>query len=86
MTSHCHMLHSGNFFLCNTNNNCACQAEAERLLYEDADPEVGFMLHPDLKWVCSSTLDVTLSNIKLDLYHSLQVATYAVCLTSARYQ
>ena len=26
------------------------QAEAERLLFEDPDPETGFMLHPDLKW------------------------------------
>ncbi|KAK9824616.1 hypothetical protein WJX72_011745 [[Myrmecia] bisecta] len=25
-------------------------AEAERLIFEDADAEVGFMLHPDLKW------------------------------------
>mmetsp|Transcript_15624 Transcript_15624/g.47127 ORF Transcript_15624/g.47127 Transcript_15624/m.47127 type:complete len:308 (-) Transcript_15624:580-1503(-) len=25
-------------------------AEAERLLVEDADPTVGFVLHPDLKW------------------------------------
>lgn len=25
-------------------------AEAERLLFEDPNPEVGFMLHPDLKW------------------------------------
>ena len=27
------------------------QAEAERLLFEDPDPETGFMLHPDLKCV-----------------------------------
>jgi hypothetical protein len=26
------------------------QAEAERLVYEDPHPELGFMLHPDLKW------------------------------------
>lgn len=26
------------------------QAEAERLLYEDVDPDTGFMLHPDMKW------------------------------------
>lgn len=26
------------------------KAEAERLLFEDPDPETGFMLHPDLKW------------------------------------
>ncbi|KAG1669567.1 hypothetical protein FOA52_006340 [Chlamydomonas sp. UWO 241] len=25
-------------------------AEAERLVFEDPDPETGFMLHPDLKW------------------------------------
>lgn len=24
--------------------------EVDRLLFEDTDPEVGFMLHPDLKW------------------------------------
>ena len=24
--------------------------EAERLIFQDEDPEVGFMLHPDLKW------------------------------------
>ena len=24
--------------------------ETERLLFEDADPETGFMLHPDQKW------------------------------------
>jgi m7GpppX diphosphatase len=24
--------------------------EVERLLFEDPDPELGFMLHPDLKW------------------------------------
>jgi hypothetical protein len=33
--------------------------EADRLLYEDPDPDIGFMLHPDLKWdqsqVCSPT-------------------------------
>ena len=27
------------------------QAETDRLLFEDPDPETGFMLHPDLKWV-----------------------------------
>ena len=27
------------------------QAEADRLIFEDADPETGFLLHPDLKWV-----------------------------------
>lgn len=26
------------------------QAEVERLLFEDPDPDTGFMLHPDLKW------------------------------------
>ena len=30
----------------------ACvQAEADRLIFEDADPETGFLMHPDLKWV-----------------------------------
>ena len=24
--------------------------EVDRLLFEDPDPETGFMLHPDLKW------------------------------------
>lgn len=24
--------------------------EVDRLLFEDPDPEIGFMLHPDLKW------------------------------------
>ena len=28
-----------------------CKAEADRLIFEDADPETGFLLHPDLKWV-----------------------------------
>jgi hypothetical protein len=28
----------------------ALQAEVERLLFEDPDPDMGFMLHPDLKW------------------------------------
>ena len=27
------------------------QAEADRLIFEDADPETGFLMHPDLKWV-----------------------------------
>ena len=27
------------------------QAEADRLIFEDADPDTGFVLHPDLKWV-----------------------------------
>lgn len=27
------------------------QAEVGRLLFEDPDPDTGFMLHPDLKWV-----------------------------------
>ena len=31
---------------CNT-----LQAEVDRLIFEDADPETGFLLHPDLKWV-----------------------------------
>lgn len=26
------------------------KAEADRLLFEDPDPDLGFMLHPDLKW------------------------------------
>lgn len=26
------------------------KAEVERLIFEDPDPDVGFMLHPDLKW------------------------------------
>lgn len=30
------------------------QAEVERLLFEDPDPDTGFMLHPDLKWVRAS--------------------------------
>jgi hypothetical protein len=29
---------------------CIWQAEVERLLFEDPDPDTGFMLHPDLKW------------------------------------
>ena len=28
----------------------SAQAEVERLLFEDAESETGFMLHPDLKW------------------------------------
>lgn len=32
------------------NNILAKKKEAERLLFEDFDPETGFMLHPDLKW------------------------------------
>lgn len=27
------------------------QKEVERLIFEDSDPQLGFMLHPDLKWV-----------------------------------
>jgi len=27
------------------------QAEVERLVFEDSDPDTGFMLHPDMKWV-----------------------------------
>jgi m7GpppX diphosphatase len=26
------------------------QAEVERLLFEDPDEQLGFMLHPDMKW------------------------------------
>ncbi len=26
------------------------KAEAERLIFEDPDPDTGFMLHPDMKW------------------------------------
>lgn len=29
------------------------QAEADRLIFEDPDAEVGFVLHPDMKWVCA---------------------------------
>lgn len=29
----------------------AVQAEVDRLLFEDPNPQLGFMLHPDLKWV-----------------------------------
>ena len=32
------------------------QAEAERLIFEDPDPETGFLLHPDLKWVRMSSV------------------------------
>ena len=28
----------------------AVQAEVDRLLFDDPDPDMGFMLHPDLKW------------------------------------
>lgn len=27
------------------------QAEVERLIFEDSDPETGFVVHPDMKWV-----------------------------------
>ena len=30
---------------------CNPQAEADRLIYEDPDEQLGFMLHPDMKWV-----------------------------------
>ena len=39
------------------------QAEADRLIFEDADPQIGFLLHPDLKWVrllSLAQLDVTI--------------------------
>eukprot|EP00241_Pyramimonas_parkeae_P007060 CAMPEP_0114231588 /NCGR_PEP_ID=MMETSP0058-20121206/4130_1 /TAXON_ID=36894 /ORGANISM="Pyramimonas parkeae, CCMP726" /LENGTH=311 /DNA_ID=CAMNT_0001342959 /DNA_START=24 /DNA_END=959 /DNA_ORIENTATION=+ len=26
------------------------KAELERLIFEDSDPDIGFMMHPDLKW------------------------------------
>lgn len=26
------------------------KSESERMLFEDPDPEIGFVLHPDLKW------------------------------------
>lgn len=26
------------------------KAEADRLIFEDPDPQLGFTLHPDLKW------------------------------------
>ena len=32
------------------------QAEAGRLIFEDADPETGFLMHPDLKWVSISEI------------------------------
>jgi hypothetical protein len=32
------------------------QAEADRLIYEDPDEQLGFMLHPDMKWVCGMRL------------------------------
>lgn len=34
------------------------KAEADRLLLEDTDEELGFMLHPDLKWTMNSTDDL----------------------------
>jgi len=34
----------------------APQAEADRLIYEDPDEQSGFMLHPDMKWVCGMRL------------------------------
>ena len=33
---------------------CTVQAEADRVIFEDDDPEIGFLLHPDLKWVSTS--------------------------------
>ena len=32
----------------------APQAEVDRLIYDDPDNAVGFMLHPDMKWVCGT--------------------------------
>lgn len=34
------------------------EAEVERLLFEDEDPQRGFMLHPDVKWDESQAKDL----------------------------
>lgn len=38
--------------------DCMRQAEAERLIFEDADPHLGFVLHPDMKWVRTALIKV----------------------------
>ena len=38
----------------NTGWGLIFQAEVERLIFEDPAPDTGFMLHPDLKWVCGA--------------------------------
>jgi m7GpppX diphosphatase len=37
--------------------------EADRIVYEDLDPDCGFILLPDLKWDCRSTSNLYLTGI-----------------------
>lgn len=37
------------------------QAEVERLIFEDDDPAIGFVLHPDMKWVGCPVLVLCIS-------------------------
>ncbi len=37
--------------------------EADRIVYEDSDPENGFILLPDLKWDCRTNANLYLTGI-----------------------
>ena len=37
--------------------------EADRIVYEDLDPDCGFILLPDLKWDCRTTANLYLTGI-----------------------
>ena len=37
--------------------------EVDRVIYDDPDPETGFVLLPDLKWDCKSTTNLYLTAI-----------------------
>ena len=39
------------------------KAESDRIIYEDADPETGFLLLPDLKWNEKQVTDLHLTAI-----------------------
>ena len=35
------------------------KTESERIVYEDADPETGFILLPDMKWDCKQVSGIS---------------------------
>ena len=35
------------------------KTESERIVYEDADPETGFILLPDMKWDCKQVSEIS---------------------------
>lgn len=68
----CHLFHQWVF------NILDKKAEADRIVYEDPDPDVGFVLLPDFKWDQKQVRKLPGQSLKLDSLINVHLICYTL--------